>query len=563
MGGPGLWERGFGRNVGPRPNRYDFLAFLAVAALLAAFLRASREAAGSLSPEPISLNPWHLPEYALRTGFRMGLALLFSTLFTLVYAPLAAKTRLEPFLVALLDILQSVPILGFLAASVGALASLFPGRALGYELAAVFAVFTSQAWNMAFSFYQSLKTLPRELDEAARLYRLRSLHRFLRLELPFALPGLVWNAMMSMSGGWFFVVASEAISVGKTEVDLPGVGSYLARALQAGDLHAVGYATLAMLLTILLYDQLFFRPLVAWSERFKYEERPGEAPARSWALDLLRRTRAARALGETLAEALLRRAVAFGGVGGGGLGFPRLLLPALLLPLLYGAYGLFHALLALGLGEWLRALGLGLLTLLRVLGILALAALVWVPVGVALGGRPALAVRAQALLQFLAAFPANLLYPLAAYLLLRYRLSLEVFSAFLMALGTQWYLLFNVVAGATALPGDLKEAARAYRLKGLLLWRRLLLPGVFPYLVTGLVTASGGTWNASIVAEVVSWHGRTLEATGLGAYIAKATEAGDGGRLLLGILAMSGFVLLLNRFLWRRLYRLAEERFRL
>lgn len=243
-----------------RPNRYDLLAFLVVVALLAAFLAASREAAGPLTPEPISLDPWRLPEYALRTGFRMGLALFLSTLFTLVYAPLAAKTRLEPFLVALLDILQSVPILGFLAASVGALAALFPGKALGYELAAVFAVFTSQAWNMAFSFYQSLKTLPRELDEAARLYRLRPLQRFLRLELPFALPGLVWNAMMSMSGGWFFVVASEAISVGKTEVDLPGVGSYLARALQEGNLPAVGYATLAMLLTILLYDQLLFAP---------------------------------------------------------------------------------------------------------------------------------------------------------------------------------------------------------------------------------------------------------------------------------------------------------------
>ncbi len=547
-----------------RPNRYDLLAFLAVVALLAAFLAASREAAGPLGPEPISLDPWRLPEYALRTGFRMGLALLLSTLFTLVYAPLAAKTRLEPFLVALLDILQSVPVLGFLAASVGALAALFPGKALGYELAAVFAVFTSQAWNMAFSFYQSLKTLPRDLDEAARLYRLRPFQRFLRLELPFALPGLVWNAMMSMSGGWFFVVASEAISVGRTEVDLPGVGSYLARALQEGNLPAVGYATLAMLLTILLYDQLFFRPLVAWSERFKYEERPGEAPARSWVLDLLRRTRAARALGEALAEALLQRAVAWKGAPAVRVRLPGFLWPSLLaLAGLGGVYGLLAFLLALGPGEWLKALYLGFLTLLRVLGIMALAALVWVPVGVVLGGRPALAVRVQALLQFLAAFPANLLYPFAAYLLLRYGLSLEVFSAFLMALGTQWYILFNVVAGAMSLPSDLREAARAYGLKGPLLWRRFLLPGVFPYLVTGLITASGGTWNASIVAEVVSWHGKTLEATGLGAYITQATEAGDEGRLLLGIVVMSGFVLLLNRLLWRRLYRLAEERFRL
>ncbi|WP_022797638.1 ABC transporter permease [Thermus islandicus] len=549
----------------PRPNRYDLLAGLVAVALLGGFLLASREAVGPYRPVPISIDPVHLPEYTLRTAFRMELGLLLSTLFALGYAPLAAKTRLEPFLVALLDLLQSVPVLGFVAASLGALSTLFPGKALGYELASVFAVFTSQAWNMAFSFYQSLKTLPRELDEAARLYHLRPLQRFLRLELPFALPGLVWNAMLSMSGGWFFVVASEAISVGKTEVDLPGVGSYLARALAEENLRAMAYAILAMLLTLLLYDQLLFRPLVAWSERFKYEERPGEYPAKSWVLDLLRRTRAAKRLGEGVWEALLERALAWKGPQGvGGL---RALswTPPVFLGLLgvLGLWSLARLLLPLGVGEWLRALGLGFLTFLRVMGILLLATLLWVPVGVLLGLRPALAVRVQALIQFLAAFPANLFYPFAAYLLLRYGLSLEVFSAFLMVLGTQWYLLFNVAAGAMALPGDLLEAAKAYGLKGSLLWRRLLLPGVFPFLVTGLVTASGNAWNTSIVAEVLRWGPTRLEATGLGAYITRATEAGDEGRLLLGILVMSLWVLTVNRLLWRRLYRLAEERFRL
>jgi NitT/TauT family transport system permease protein len=544
-----------------RPNRYDLLAGAVALALLGGFLLASREALGPYTPTPISLDPRHLPEYALRTAFRMGVALLLSTLFTLVYAPLAAKTRLEPFLIAVLDILQSVPILGFLAASVAALSGLFPGKALGFELAAIFAVFTSQAWNMAFSFYQSLKTLPRELEEAARLYRLTPPQRFLRLELPYALPGLVWNAMMSMSGGWFFVVASEAISVGKTEVDLPGVGSYLARALAQGNMEALAYALLAMLLTILLYDQLLFRPLVAWSERFKYEERPGEATARSWVLDLLRRSRATRRLGEWLAEALLEWALRFHPPR--ALGLPPWLGPALLTALgLLGLEAAAKLLLPLGPGEWLRAIALGFFTFLRVMGILLLATAVWVPVGILLGLRPRVAVRVQALLQFLAAFPANLLYPFAAYLLLRYRLSMEVFSAFLMALGTQWYILFNVTAGATALPADLLEAARAYRLSGVRLWRRLLLPGVFPYLVTGLVTASGGTWNASIVAEVVQWGPHRLEATGLGAYITRATEAGDEGRLLLGIAVMSLMVVTLNRLLWRRLYRWAEERFR-
>lgn len=550
-----------------RPNRYDLLALGLTLALLALFLRASREAAGPFAPQPISLDPIHLPEYALRTAFRMGLALVFSILFTFLYAPLAAKTRLEALLVALLDILQSVPILGFLAATVGALAALFPGRALGFELAAVFAVFTSQAWNMAFSFYQSLKTVPRELDEAARLFRLTPWQRFLRLEVPFALPGLVYNAMMSMSGGWFFVVASEAIAVGKTEVDLPGIGSYMAVALAQGDLAALGLAALAMLAVILLYDQLLFRPLVAWSQRFKYEERPGQEPTRSWVLDLLRRTRAVRRLAEAgtawALDALLRAERRFQVAQ--PLSLPTW--PLYLLLGLFAAWGLWELLAALrplGLAQVGQAFYLGFLTLLRVLGIMLLATLVWVPVGILLGQRPRLAARVQALLQFLAAFPANLLYPFFAYLLLRLHLSLEVFSAFLMVLGTQWYILFNAMAGSMAVPEDLKEAAKSLGLRGWALWRRLLLPASFPYLVTGLITASGGTWNASIVAEVVAWRGHTLEATGLGSYIARWTlEEGQGPHLLLGIAVMSLYVVALNRLLWRRLYRLAEERFRL
>ncbi|GAA5335171.1 MULTISPECIES: ABC transporter permease [Thermus] len=550
-----------------RPNRYDLLALGLTLGLLALFLRASQEAAGPFAPTPIALDPIHLPGYALRTAFRMGLALILSTFFTFLYAPLAAKTRLEPLLVALLDILQSVPILGFLAASVGTLAGLFPGRALGYELAAVFAVFTSQAWNMAFSFYQALKTVPRELDEAARLFRLTPWQRFWRLELPFALPGLVWNAMMSMSGGWFFVVASEAIAVGKTEVDLPGIGSYMASALAQGNLEALALAVLAMLCVIVLYDQLLFRPLVAWSQRFKYEERAGQEPTRSWVLDFLRRTRTVRGLAERGAdwalEALLR--------------YERRLRPprplrlptwplyaALALLALWGLAALFATLRPLSLAEVAHAFALGFFTLLRVLGVMLLASVVWVPVGILLGQRPRLAVRVQALLQFLAAFPANLLYPFFAYLLLRFHLSLEVFSAFLMALGTQWYILFNVMAGSMAVPGDLKEAARGFGLRGWALWRRLLLPACFPFLVTGLITASGGTWNASIVAEVVTWHGKTLEATGLGSYIARWTLAeGQGPHLLLGIAVMSLYVVALNRLVWRRLYRLAEERYRL
>ncbi|BCZ95670.1 transporter (plasmid) [Thermus thermophilus] len=549
-----------------KPNRYDLLALAFILVLLALFLEASREAAAPFTPAELSLDPRHLPGYALRTAFRMGVALLLSLAFTLVYAPLAAKTRLEPFLVSLLDILQSVPVLGFLAATAGAFAALFPGRALGFELSAIFAVFTSQAWNMAFSFYQSLKTLPKDLLEVAALYRFTPWQRFLRLELPFALPGLVWNGMMSMSGGWFFVVASEAIAVGKTQVELPGIGAYLATAIAKQDGHAVLMAVGSMLLVILLYDQLFFRPLVAWSQRFKYEERPGPPPPRSWVLDLLSRSRVVRkvagALFSLALEALLaperRLAPKPRALPLWPLALPLLLLGAM------GAWALWRQAALLGLGEVGRVFLLGFFTLLRVLGVLALAALVWVPVGILLGSRPSLAQRVQAFLQVLAAFPANLLYPPLAYAIVHRHLSLEVFSAFLMVLGTQWYILFNAVAGSLALPQDLKEAARSFGLRGLPLWRRLLLPGTFPYLVTGLITASGGTWNASIVAEVVQWGNTTWQATGLGSYITFWTlREGQGPHLLLGIAVMSLYVAVLNRLLWRRLYRLAEERFRL
>lgn len=553
-----------------RPNRFDLLAFLFFFALLALLARIGHELSAPLPPAgkiPISLDPHHLPEYALSSTFRMFAALGLSLLFTLTYAPLAAKTQLEPLLVALLDILQSVPILGFLSFTVTFFVGLFPGRVLGFEMASIFAVFTSQAWNMAFSFYQSLKTVPRDLDEAARLFGLSPWRRFWRLEVPFAIPGLVWNTMMSVSGGWFFVVASEAISVGRTEVDLPGLGSYVAKAIQEENIPAILYALLTMLLVILLYDQLFFRPLVAWSEKFKYEERPSKE-AESWVLDLFRRTRVLRGASAWLAEALWNLAIRLEPLFRprplpSGRAWRYAFYGVLALALLEGARALFAFLAPLGLPEIGRAFLLGLFTLVRVLALLVLAGLFWVPVGIALGLRPGLATRLQALAQFLAAFPANLLYPFFAYLMARYALSPEVFTAPLMVLGTQWYILFNALAGGMALPGDLREAAANLGLRGRLLWRKVLLPGAFPYLVTGFITASGGTWNASIVAEMVSWGSLTFKATGLGAYIAEWTSKGSSSHVLLGILVMSLYVVVLNRLLWRPLYFWAAERFRL
>ncbi len=556
------------------PNAWDGLAALAVAGTLIALVHAAR---GTLAPlsgpaVTISLSPRHLPFYAIRTTLRMFAALAASLLFTFLYAPLAAKSRrVGALLVPLLDILQSVPILSFLTFTVVFFMNLFPGRVLGAELAAIFAIFTSQAWNMTFSMYQSLVTIPSDLDEATRGFRLTPWQRFWRLEVPFSMPGLVWNTMMSMSGGWFFVVASEAISVGNTSVSLPGIGSYVALALERRDILAVFWAIATMLVVILLYDQLLFRPLVAWSEKFKFETTASDKPEDPWVLALLRRTHLLRQGAEALGAAFDRLA---------GLRLWRLrprLRPMQALAQARTADYLWYA--ALGLGAawcfWRIAtfaattlhwsdlattIRLGLFTLIRVMVLIALASLLWLPVGVYLGLRPNLARRAQPVAQFLAAFPANLLFPPFVLLIVRYHLSANIWLTPLMILGTQWYILFNVIAGAAAFPGDLREAAANFRLRGWLWWRRVIIPGILPYYVTGAITASGGSWNAALVSEVASWGKTHLVADGLGAYIAQASAANDTPRLVLGTAIMSAFVLSINRLLWRPLYAYAQRR---
>jgi NitT/TauT family transport system permease protein len=524
---------------------------------------------------PISLSPAALPLYTLRTVMRMLAALVASLLFTFGYATLAAKSRrAEMVLIPLLDVLQSVPILGYLSLTVVFFVALFPGSMLGPELAAIFAIFTSQAWNMAFSFYQSLRTVPRELDEASRSLRATPWQRFWRLEVPFAMPGLVWNMMMSMSGGWFFVVASEAIAVGSLNIALPGVGAYVARAIAERDLAAVGWAIAAMTAAIVLYDQLLFRPMVTWADRFRFEQTAGQTAPHSWVLSLLRESRWLARVVRPIGAGLQRAARA-------RLELPHLALPAgdARLRRLAGDVfwsGLLIAGIAwcvLGLTRFagptlsltdLRVVAVdGVATLLRVVVLIALASLVWVPVGVAVGLSPRLTARIQPLAQFLAAFPANLLFPIVVFLIVRLKLGPDVWLSPLMILGTQWYILFNVIAGASAFPGDFREAAASFRVGRLRWWRDVVLPGVFPYYVTGAITASGGAWNASIVAEVVRWGPARLSCTGLGAYIAHATEAGDFPRMALGIAAMSILVIAMNRLLWRPLYRFAERRTRL
>jgi NitT/TauT family transport system permease protein len=424
---------------------------------------------------------------------------------------------------------------------------------------------------MAFSFYQSLRTVPSDLDEVSRHFRLSAWLRFWRLEVPFAAPGLIWNTMMSMSGGWFFVVASEAISVGDTSVRLPGIGSWLAVAIEEQDVGAVGLAVGAMAVVILAYDQLLFRPIVAWADKFRSEQTAAQQRPQSWVFNLVRRGR------------LIKRLISHISVPDVQLPLPEL--PASItkwIRLLGGRPGDIVWLVAvlavtgfalwlvvdylranLGVNDVIGAFGLGFLTLARVAVLIAIASMIWVPVGVWIGLRPSVAERVQPVAQFLAAFPANVLFPVVVVIIVSLRINPNIWLSPLMILGTQWYILFNVVAGASAFPTDLREAASVFRLRSWQWWRKAILPGIFPYYVTGALTASGGSWNASIVAEVASWGDTRLEAAGLGAFIAKATDAGDYPRVVLGIAVMSIFVVVINRLLWRPLYQLAERRYRL
>jgi NitT/TauT family transport system permease protein len=561
-----------------RPNIWDVVALVLVIGAMVLIVYSGEQTVAPLSTldiAPVSLDPANLPLYALRTTMRMLLAIVCSIIFTFIYAALAAKSRrAEMVLIPLLDILQSVPILGFLTFTVVFFMNLFPGRVLGAELACVFAIFTSQAWNMTFSMYQSMRNVPKDLEEASQSFHLSGWQRFWRLDVPFAMPGLIWNTMMSMSGGWFFVVASESITVGNTTVTLPGIGSYVALAIQRQNLPAIGYAILTMLLVIIAYDQLLFRPVVAWADKFRFEQTASATAPTSWMLDLFRHTRALRAL--TYPFAALNKAISnlhFAIPNSLRMpvknGQPSRIVDAVWLAFIisitgYAAWRVYEYLSAtLSPSDVFRAVGCGFVTLARVVVLIALATLVWVPVGVWIGLRPKLAERIQPLAQFLAAFPANLAFPVFVVIIVRYDLNPNVWLSPLMILGTQWYILFNVIAGASAFPTDLREAAGSFHLNGWRWWIKVILPGIFPYYVTGAITASGGSWNASIVAEVASWGDIHLTATGLGAYIATATEAGDFPRVVLGIAIMCVLVTLFNRLLWRPLYAFGERRLRL
>jgi NitT/TauT family transport system permease protein len=562
------------------PNRWDLVAFPLVFGLFAlAGIGAHQSLApiATLNQASISLNPIYLPDYALRTTLRMLSALAVSLVFTFLYGTLAAKSRrAEIVLVPLLDILQSIPVLGYIPFIVPIFFSLFPGRVAGAEAAVVFAIFTAQAWNMTFSFYQSLRTVPRDLEEATRGFQFSPWLKFWRLEVPFAMPGLIWNMMMSMSGSWFFIVAVEAITVNGKTIMLPGIGAYLATAIQQGNLVAVGWVIFAMTIVIIIYDQLMFRPLVAWADKFRFEQTGSEDVPESWFLQLLHRARLIQAVGapvDRMFGAVLRarfikpRPRAEDPDAAEAPISRRLDLLWYALVVLVAVYLVWKVVTVIGSEVGLSELGnvflLGLYTLIRVVSLIAIASAIWVPLGVMVGLRPKLAEKIQPLAQFLAAFPANLLFPVFVVAIVRFHLNPDIWLSPLIILGTQWYILFNVIAGTTAYPSDFREAAANFHIRGWQWWRDVILPGIFPYFVTGAITAAGGAWNASIVAEVVQWKNTTLVAHGLGAYIFQMSAKGDFPRLVLGIAVMSLIVTTFNRILWRPLYRYAENRLRL
>ncbi|MBN3725470.1 ABC transporter permease [Burkholderia sp. Ac-20379] len=564
------------------PNRWDFIAFpliLCVIAMAAVGFHETMAPIGTLSTQKISLDPANLPEYALRTTLRMLAAMVASLVFTLVYGTLAAKSRRAGMvLVPILDILQSVPVLGYISFTVTFFLALIPSRVAGAELAAIFAIFTSQAWNMTFSFYQSLRTVPRDLDEVSRGFHLTTWQRFWKLEVPFSMPGLVWNMMMSMSGGWFFVVASEAITVGNHTITLPGVGAYLAQAITEKNMGAIGWVILAMTVVILAYDQFLFRPLVAWADKFRMENTSsGDAPE-SWLLDLVRRTRLIHQLLVPAGWLLARTAripFRLPSFDASRFALPRVERQASraadigwsILVLIGTAYVIWRVVSFVATGVTWGEVGhvflLGLATLLRVVLLIAVASVIWVPIGVWIGLRPALAEKVQPIAQFLAAFPANLLFPVFVIVIARFHLNPDIWLSPLIVLGTQWYILFNVIAGAMSYPNDYREATANFRIRGWQWWRQAILPGIFPYYVTGAITASGGAWNASIVSELVQWGDTKIQAHGLGAYISQMTAAGDYPKIIMGITVMSLFVTLFNRLLWRPLYAYAEAKLRL
>jgi NitT/TauT family transport system permease protein len=567
----------WGRHPAPFPSFLkDLPIILAGLAIFYGLLTFSRYGIGLMNTQAeIKLSPGALPKYAVFSLIRIAVAYVLSLAFTLVYGYIAAyNAKAERFMIPLLDTLQSIPVLSFLPGVMVSMVALFPTRQLGVELGCIVLILTGQVWNMTFSFYSSLKSIPHEMREAAQVYRLSWWQRFIQMELPYAAIGLIWNSMMSVAGAWFFLMACEMFVLGNRDLRLPGLGSYLQTAANAGDTRAIFWGLGAMVAVIVLVDQIIWRPTIAWAEKFKFEQVEAAVTPRSPILDLLRHSKilplAARASILPLREALsLHFARAQASSSPSRLGrrvgkwILRILLAGGFLGVLYATGKMSRMLATLSRPDIREILWGAGATFLRVEATLLLAALWTVPVGLYVGLRPKLSAVAQPLAQIAASVPATALFPIVLLLLIRLGGGLGIGSMVLLLLGTQWYILFNVIAGGSAIPTDLKEVCGVFRVGGLERWRTLLLPGIFPYLITGLITASGGAWNASIVAEYFHFRGQTLSTLGLGAVISKATDRGNFPLLLGATICLAAMVVTINRLVWRRLYSLASTRFKL
>lgn len=553
------------------PNYWDMIALTLIFTVIVLVAWGAKQMAAPYNLGEtihISLDPSHLPAYALRTTLRLFIAMFFSLVFTFTFGTLAAKNKhAERLIIPIVDILQSVPVLSFLSISIAGFIFLFKNSMLGPECAAIFGIFTAQVWNMILSFYIGVKTVPNELKEAAKIFQLSAWQSFWKIDVPFSMPRLLWNMMISMSGSWFFVIACEAISIANQNITLPGVGSYISLAIAEANSKAVIYAIICMFIVIFLYDQLLFRPLIYWTNKFKDSESDEEKAPRVWVINLLQKTKFLRSTTDwlnKLSDAWVNL-------------YPlknKNLTPKktsrklviihyviLILALIISAIFIWRFIFTnVSFNETKEVIILGLYTGLRVMGLILISTLIWLPIGVWIGLRPNLTSIIQPIIQFAAAFPANLLFPIVYLLIVTFKLNVEIWVAPLMVLGTQWYILFNVIAGTSAIPKELKLAAANMKLKGWLWWRKFILPGIAPDLITGAITAAGGAWNASIVAEIINWGAIKLRATGLGAYLQTHFNAGDFPRIALGTIIMCLIVLLINRLFWRPLYNMAIER---
>ncbi|MFZ9035772.1 MAG: ABC transporter permease [Francisellaceae bacterium] len=581
------------------PGKWDLFALFFVLSLVFALAWVISNLGGSINYQSteslaqyrtISMSLWRLPIYALDTTTRMFIALFFSFVFSLVVGAWAAKSRrAENVIIPIIDVFQSIPILGFLAITITGFLMLFPHSLWGAQAAIIFGLFTAQAWNMTLSFYQSLKTVPKELKEAAQMYQLSGWQRFWKLEVPFAMPGLIWNTMMSLSASWFMIVASESIVVNvaannSVAINLPGIGTFIDQANNDKNFMAVGAAILVMFVVIILYDQLIFRPIVAWSEKFVVTEMNQETGVSSWFLRLLQRSTVLKSFSQMSADyanklvnlsvlkknldknydqqthKLQQRQQKWQQI------IWQVCVVLSIVAFIYLAWRFIYnnPQNPIGMMETLTVFGYGLATAARVLALIVITSLIWVPIGIWIGMRPKVAEKIQPYAQILAAFPVNVLYGLFGTLVIAFDLNFNIWCTVLMALGTQWYILFNVIAGASSIPYELKMAAKNMQLRGRIKWFKYLIPSIMPFYVTGAITAAGGAWNASIVSEYINWGSHSvITATGIGAYISEQynTPGDHTANIALGVIVMCFLVVLTNKLFWRRLYIYAEKRF--